>query len=177
MRKFLSKQKTLFTILLIAAMNFCFVEGAAQSLFYHNNCNVHPAYGDSLTGTEIDYDTTGVVPGAGGMGVVWTFSSLTTTTTVPTATELYLNPSTTTYGSNFPSSNMASVAPSAGNSYKYYKFSTDSVTQLGAYTGATNCNYPVWDPFKYTVCPFNYGDTYTDHYNSHNCGVSTYSHS
>ncbi|MGZ4068124.1 MAG: T9SS type A sorting domain-containing protein, partial [Bacteroidia bacterium] len=147
----------------------------AQSLFYHNNCNLHPAWGDSLVSVQTSYDTTGVLAGSGGTGVSWNFSSLTSPTVAVSKTDKFLNPSTTTYGSNFPSANMASLT--SGGTVDFYKFSPDSVTELGSYTSPTNCTYPVWDPFRYTICPFNYGSSYVDHYNSYNCGSGTsYSH-
>ncbi|MGZ3866662.1 MAG: T9SS type A sorting domain-containing protein [Bacteroidia bacterium] len=157
----------------------CLLFGAtftnAQSLFYHNNCNAHPAWGDSLVSKSTNYDTTGVTPGAGGTGMNWNFSSLTSPTVAASQTDKFMNPATTTYGSNFPAANMATLT--SGGTVDFYKFSPDSITELGSYTSPTNCTYPVWDPFRYTICPFNYGNSYVDHYNSYNCGSgTTYSH-
>lgn len=144
----------------------------ASAQYITNNCNTIPAYGDSLTGTTIQYDTTGVTPGVAGANITWNYATLTVDTT-SVLSHYYFDPATTPGASNFPSANLADLTPVGV--YSYYQYSPDSVIYLGNYVASVNCEI-AWDPQKSLICPFAYGNSFSDNFTRYRCGSGAYSH-
>ncbi len=135
-------------------------------------CSSHPAYGDSTMGTTIQYDTAGVLSGSAGTSIIWDYSSLTVDTT-GFLSHHYFDPSTTPGSSNFPGANLADLTPVGV--YSYFKYSPDSITYLGNWVESVNCEIG-WDPQRQTVCPFSFGQSFSDLFSRYRCGAGAYCH-
>jgi len=133
---------------------------------FFTNCQLHPAFGDSLIGAIQEYDTTGVPPGVSGANIAWDYSALTLTNSIPLY-HYYFDPSQTSGFSTFPSS---TVADSSSDGYfSYYNHAFDSVSFLGKYA-LNNEMYYAWDPEVKMSCDLNFGSSFSDFYSWYNIG-------
>jgi hypothetical protein len=114
-----------------------------------------PDIGDSAY--YVGADTTGVTPGAGGIGQTWNFGSL--VATGPTLTSVFKIPTSHPQSGNFPEATVVDV-PSNGK-YNFHHVQTDSAFLLGEKSQAgTNIDYS--DPLCEMLFPFNLNDVITD---------------
>ena len=155
-------RKFYFTMLTVIVFVF---NGYAQ-------CDTYPAYGDSTMGITIQYDTAGVTSGSAGTGIVWDYSDLTVDTT-GLLSHHYYDPSTTPGAENFPNANLADLTPVGV--YSYFQYSPDSIIYLGDWVASVNCEIG-WDPQRQTICPFSFGENFSDIYSRYRCGANAYCH-
>ncbi len=96
-------------------------------------------------------------PGSAGANQTWNFSALVPGGLILDSTEI---PSSTTYGFDFPTSNVCFYR---GNSaWLYYQTSSDSLLYLGYESGGGKLSYT--DPEKYLSYPFTYNSTFVDNF-------------
>jgi hypothetical protein len=120
-----------------------------------------PTAGDIFSLTEAD--TTGISPGAGGSGSTWNFGSLTNGTGAQADT--FMSPSSTPYGSLFPTATIAvhETAPPSTNYYVFYKNDgANSVYQRIANVQPDTVVYT--DPANEFPYPLAYSNSYNDTY-------------
>ncbi|MCI5057359.1 MAG: T9SS type A sorting domain-containing protein [Flavobacteriales bacterium] len=148
-------KNTITTLLL----SFSVLFGFNQIIVTNNN---FIQIGDTIQGYTT---TTGVPsPGSSGANQVWNFSSNTATPNSPT---IYVDPITTPYASQFPSSNLASVIQ---GTYNYEEQSGQDWLFLGLRgTSFTPGDYYfTYQPPHYVArFPIQYQDTYTQNYVKH----------
>lgn len=146
--------KKIFLISLALFFFSCgYVAGQFQVTAYFN-----PQPGE--TQTLIYGDTTGIFPGNGGANQNWNFSGV--INSGDTSIQNYVLPSSTPYGSSFPTATIASNTPINPSSYTYYS-GTSSVFEL---LGSQNSSFKMIgvDPKKFRIYPFNYLQSFSDTY-------------
>lgn len=137
------------------------------------SCGQYPAYGDSLVGISTSYDTTGFNSGSTGAGVTWNYAGLVVDTT-DVISHYYYNPSTTPGAGSFPDANLADLTPIG--QYTYSKSTTDSVTFLGTWSDPANCPTQLFSDPQTSICPFVFGNSFSDNYKGYSCGSGMYGH-
>ncbi len=146
--------KKIFSYLFVIVLfSFGTVYGQFQVTSYFN-----PRPGESQI--LIQADTVGVFPGNGGANQTWNFSSL--INSGDTNVQIYVLPSSTPYGSSFPSATVAVYAPTNPTAFSYFSGSSSALELVGnqnSYFKSIGV-----DPKKFRVYPFNYQQTFTDTY-------------
>ena len=152
----MKKSIFVFTISLASV----FTLNAQQYIF--NNCGNRSVYGDSLTGFTTTHDTTGIGPGPSGANLIWNYSAG-VTATMPLK-HYYSDPAVSDSGQNFTKADLADLDDNGY--YNYYGYGYDSITYYGD-SMSSNYNRYAWDPMKKMICPFSFGNSYSDFYSSH----------
>ena len=156
------KTKLLITSLLLG--------GIANAQTY---CSQHAAYGDSLTGTTTTYDTSVYVTSPVGSGVTWNYASLVVDTT-GVISHYYYDPSTTPGSSSFPGADLADLTPVG--QYTYSQHFADSSNIMGIWSAPLGCTVQLLYDQQKSICPFAFGNSYTDAYSGYVCGANAYAH-
>jgi Secretion system C-terminal sorting domain len=112
--------------------------------------------------TQVLADTTGVLPGDGGSGMNWDFSTLMSTS--HTQVDSFMIPSATPYGDLFPSAQLALHEMNPSTDYYIYYLNDGSEFQRIANVQPDTVIYS--DPANEFYYPISYGDTYNDTYYS-----------
>ena len=140
--------------------------------FVFNSCASHPAYGDSLTGNLIIYDTTGVSSGTAGANITWNYSTVSQTSSWPLS-HTYFDPAATEGSYMFPNADVADR--NSNGVYSYFENSADSVTFFGDYHDSVTFHQS-WDPQKNMMCSFTFGNIYSDFFSRYNFSQCPYHH-
>jgi hypothetical protein len=138
----------IITYLLLFAAFGAFPQGPTLT-----SSNSAPQPGDSFT--RYNADTTGVIPGNAGAGIIWNFSNLVAQNT--NFTFNYVVPSATPYGSLFPD---ATVSYSNDPSYGYYKVTSSEYEIIGMSSSLNSWLYS--NPEIMFSYPFSYGNNLVD---------------
>jgi hypothetical protein len=112
------------------------------------------------TVNKYNCDTLNVTPGNNGANVTWNYSNISINTNNQLQVN-YVNPSTLSGSSSFPTANVAEVSQS---NETYYKYSTSELIQLGTDADGTIMVYS--DPAKVMIFPTSYNSSFTDTYNA-----------
>ena len=116
-----------------------------------------PVIGDTLKTSVVD--TTGLTPGESGENKTWNFSNITIFPGNPWE-EVYLLPSSTPYGNQFPGANVATKNNNPDIDYHYYQNTATEWNMIGF---ACN-NFMKW--FTTPYCRFHYPMAYGSEHNS-----------
>jgi len=119
--------------------------------------------------TQVLADTTGVLPGNGGPGVNWDFSTL--MSTLDTQVDSFMMPSETPYGGLFPTAQIAlhQVNPSTD----YYVYYLDDGNEFQRIANVQPDTVIYSDPANEFPYPISYGNTFSDtYYSSYMTSVS-----
>lgn len=114
------------------------------------------------TQTLINGDTSGISPGGGGPNQTWNFSSV--ISTGDSSIQTYVLPSSTPYGSSFPTATIASTTPNNPTNYAYFSGTSSAYEFLGSQGTVFKTVYT--NPKKFRTYPFDYPGSFSDSYSA-----------
>jgi hypothetical protein len=133
----------------------------AQPIFTQAN---FPQIGNVFT--SYDVDPTGLSEGNSGANQTWNFASAVATGT--SVTQNVVNPSSTIYGSLYPSSNLAVFTPASNGDEEYVYFNVTStfadLIGIVTHDPTVDINLHYSDPQRFITFPFTYGNVIQDSY-------------
>lgn len=122
---------------------------AAQTL---NNADTSPLPGDQFTYNVADY----VAPGPAGANQTWTFTGLTSASTVAIS---YVSPAATGQSASFAD---ATVASDLGGDHVFYQADASGLDLLGIYVSPLSAAIPYSNPERMLSYPLAYSNTWSD---------------